>query len=122
MKQKLPERRRYIRVDTPLKLLINSPGRTDEVKSKNISPIGLRFEIGRKLDPSAELDISMYLPNDNTPVTLIAKVIWQDKMSLEDDAPFDVGVDIKSIADEHKNRFLKFLCDLLYETDYKARI
>ncbi len=121
MKQKLPERRRFVRIEIPLKMTVKSGDRLDEVITKNISPIGLRFEIDRQLKESEQLDLSLYLPSTDKPIRLEAKVIWQSKTSLEDKAPYDVGAEIIDIEDKNKNAFLKYLCDLLYGSAYKAR-
>lgn len=121
MKEKLPERRRFIRVETPLKLIVKSGVRTDETITKNISPVGLRFEVPNGLEESEKLDISLYLPSIDDPIHLGGKVVWQNKISLEDNAPFDVGVEIVNIDEENKNIFLKYLCDLLYGSAYRAR-
>ena len=122
MKLKLPERRRFIRIDIPLRVKITIGDRVDEVITKNVSPVGVRFEVGRKLEDSEKVDLSLYLPSSDDPINLEAKVIWQTKTSLEDNAPYDVGVEILQIEDKNKNVFLKYLCDLLYDSKYKARI
>ncbi len=121
MKQKLPERRRFVRIGTPLTVKISSDGREEEVVASNVSPVGLRFEIGRALKESERLNMSLYLPLSKDPIRLEAKVIWQTKTSLEDNAPYDVGVEITGIEDKCKNIFLKFLCDSLYSSAYEAR-
>lgn len=102
-------------------MIVKAGDRIDEVVTKNISPVGLRFEISKELKAPEGLDLSLYLPSDDKPIKLKAKVIWQAKTSLEDNAPYDVGVEITEIDDKNKNYFLKYLCDLLYESTYKAR-
>jgi hypothetical protein len=121
MKLKLPERRRFVRIDIPLKIVIENGGITDEVLTTNISPVGLRFGISRELKKDEPLKITLYLPEENTPIGLDAKIIWQIKTSLEDKAPYDVGVEIVAIEEDCKNTFLKYLCDLLYRSTYKER-
>ncbi|MFH1552943.1 MAG: PilZ domain-containing protein [Candidatus Omnitrophota bacterium] len=121
MKMKLPERRRFIRIEIPLKVIIKSGDRVDEIITKNISPVGLRFEILRALKGSEKLDLALHIPSTDNPIPLKAKVIWQTKTSLEDNAPYDVGVEITDIDDKTKNIFLKYLCDLLYDSTYMAR-
>jgi len=120
MKQKLPERRRFIRVETPLKLVISCDGAKDEVVVKNISPVGLLFELSKKIKVD-DLKLSLTLPSVKDPISIDGKIIWQTKQSLEDEAAYDVGVEIVDVEDKSKNVFLQFLCDLLYSTDYKAR-
>ncbi len=121
MKLKLPERRRFIRIEVPLRVKIESGSIQKEVVTKNISPVGMRFETDEELDKSQKLDLSLFIPVSEEPVHLKGKVIWQTKTSLEDDAPFDVGVEIAEVEDKHKNLLLKYLCDLLYNSSYKIR-
>jgi len=122
MKLKLPERRRFIRIEIPLKVRIEGGGASQEVVTKNISPIGMRFEIDRELDASGGLDLSLFIPTSKEPISMKGKVVWQKKVSLEDGAPFDVGLEIVEVADENKNTLLKYLCDLLYDSPYKIRL
>jgi c-di-GMP-binding flagellar brake protein YcgR len=121
MKLKLPERRRFIRIEIPLKVTIMTEGRVDEVVTKNISPIGMRFEIAKELSKTEKLDMTLSIPSSEGPAKLTGRVVWQNKTSLEDNAPYDVGVEIIEIEDTNKNLFLKYLCDLLYESTFKAR-
>jgi hypothetical protein len=121
MKLKLPERRRFVRIEIPLRVVVKTEGRVDEVITKNVSPVGLRFEVGKELTQSDRLSMSLYLPENDDPIELVGKVIWQTKTSLEDNAPYDVGIEITEIKDKNKNIFLKYLCDLLYASTYKER-
>lgn len=121
MKLKLPERRRFVRIETPLGIELQSAGRVAKVTTKNISPVGFRFEIDGKLDESEPLKIALTIPSHSEPIQLEGKIVWQAKTSLEDKAPYDVGVDILKIEDKNKNVFLKYLCDLLYDSVYKER-
>lgn len=121
MKMKLPERRRFVRIESPLKIVVKCGDRVEELVTKNISPVGFRFEVPTELDESEKLEIALTLPTIDVVIKLEAKVVWQSKISLEDKAPYDVGVDITSIEDKNKNVFLKYLCDLLYGSTYKER-
>lgn len=122
MKLKLPERRRFVRIETPLKLVVETDSGTFDVVTTNVSPVGLRFEIPVELKGTSHIDMVLYIPTSETPVKLSCKLVWQVKKSLEDKAPYDVGVEIMQIGDENKNEFLKYLCDLLYKSTYKARM
>ena len=118
---KLPERRRFVRIDIPLKVVVKVGDYVEEVITKNVSPIGLRFEINKELAKDQDLSLSLYLPSTDIPVDLEGKVVWQKKVSLEDKAPYDVGVEILDIDSKTKNAFLRYLCDLLYNSTFKAR-
>ena len=41
-------------------------------------------------------------------------MVWIKQLSLEDDAPYDIGIELTEIEEDNKNTFLKFLCDLIY--------
>jgi len=119
MKVKSFERRRFVRIDVPLKLMVKIGKRREKGITKNISPVGLRFETSKKLEADEKVEIVLYLPSMVNPITFKARVVWQKKKSLEDKAPYDVGVEIASIEDNDKNVFLKYLCDLFYNSTYK---
>ena len=74
-----------------------------------------------ELDVSKKLKLKLFVPIIDQPIDLIVRVIWQAKISLEDNSPFDVGVEIMDICEENKNIFLKYLCDLLYGSTYEFR-
>jgi len=119
MKVKTFERRRFARIDVPLKLMVKSGKRLEKGITKNISPVGLRFETGKKLEANKKMEIVLSLPSRVNPITFKIRVVWQNKKSLEDKAPYDVGVEIVSIEEHDKNVFLKYLCDLFYNSTYK---
>jgi len=65
--------------------------------------------------------VTLHLPSVSGPISLEGRVAWHTKMSREDDAPYDVGLEIVGVEDEKKNVLLKYLCDLLYGSTYKER-
>ena len=122
MKEKLPERRRFIRLEVPLKVVVKNDNQAYDVITKNISPIGLRFEIGIELMDRQDLEMDLFIPDLDAPILIKGIVVWHKKMSLEDDAPYDVGVEITKVEEEKKNDFLKYLCDLMYNLKPKIRM
>ncbi len=121
MKGKLPERRRFIRLEVPLRVVVKKDNQAYEVTTKNISPIGLRFEIGIELADAKNLQMDLYLPDTDGFVSIEGRVIWHKKVSLDDDAPYDVGIEIVKVEEDKKNSFLKCLCDLMYNINPKIR-
>ena len=121
MKDNLLERRRFIRIETPLRIFVDSGNIKFEAITKNVSPVGLRCETKHELKKDARLEILMHLPSCDNPIKLKGNVIWQNKVTLEDNAPYDVGIEIIEIEEKDKNPFLKYLCDSLYGSDYKVR-
>ncbi len=121
MRLKLPERRRFIRIEAPMRIKIEGDGWVEEATTKNISPISMRFETVRKFNKSEILDMVMNLPlSGDKPIRVKGQVVWQEKTSLEDKSPYDVGLEITHIEDESKNVLLKYLCDLLYDSSYHS--
>ena len=60
------------------------------------------------------LEIKLDIPEVPNPVHAKGKIMWKKKLSLEDNAPFDIGAELLDIEEDNKNTFLKFLCDLIY--------
>ncbi|MFA5145866.1 MAG: PilZ domain-containing protein [Candidatus Omnitrophota bacterium] len=113
----LLERRRYIRLDISAPISYTFPDNRKIYKAvtKNISADGIRFEAHHKtLDVAGVIDVTLSIPGPAHPVHARCRVIWKRKVSLEDKAPFDIGVEIIELGEEDKNLFLKFLCDALY--------
>jgi c-di-GMP-binding flagellar brake protein YcgR len=122
MKLKQPERRRYVRIEVPLKIQLTSGKRVEKVVTKNISPVGMRFEVSGKLDEGKQLKLALSLSASKQPIRMKGKVAWQTKTSLEDNAPYDCGVEIVDIEDKDKNAFLKYVLDTLYSSpEYMPR-
>ena len=111
------ERRRYVRLDTPIDVSYVAPetGATLNTSAKNISADGLRFETPDKsIKQSDVLELKMVMRDAPNPVHAKARVIWKRKMSLEDTAAYDCGLEFMEIEEDNKNTFLKYLCDLIY--------
>ncbi|MFH1190437.1 MAG: PilZ domain-containing protein [Candidatus Omnitrophota bacterium] len=117
MKDNFIERRRYVRVDTPIDIsyVVPETGSTLNTSTKNISADGVRFETrDRSVKEADILELKMVAQDAPNPVHAKAKVIWKRKMSLEDAAAYDCGLEFTEIEEDNKNTFLKFLCDLIY--------
>jgi len=117
IKDKLIERRRYIRLKTPIPVTytVKETGSIYTAITKDISADGLRLESGAKdLNISSVVELKLEIYAAHNPVHAKGKIVWKKKLSLEDNAPFDVGVEFIEIEEDNKNTFLKFLCDLIY--------
>ena len=121
MKDKLPERRRFVRIESPVKLVVDADGQIYNAMAKNISAVGINFEVAGEFERFKKLKVDLYLPAVNEPVSINGKVVWISKCSLEDNAPYDIGVEIVSVVDKDKDAFLKYLCDLLYDSTSDVR-
>ena len=121
MRMDLPERRRFIRADVPIKLQLILKNDTFEALTKNISPIGFMVELPHELEQTEDINVVCTIPSEEAPVKIKGKIVWQTKTSLEDNAPYHIGVEIVEVEDKSKNALLKFLCDLLYNTPHTIR-
>lgn len=111
------ERRRYIRLSAPIKVTYNSiaDGKIHSADTKDVSPEGMRFQAADKVLKQPDvIELKLGIPGADNPVHATGKIIWKEKLTLEDDSPFDFGVEFIEIEEDNKNTFLKFLCDLIY--------
>jgi c-di-GMP-binding flagellar brake protein YcgR len=117
MKDKLIERRKYIRLKAPVSVTYTVPstGTVHSSVTKDMSADGLRLETkARDIDKGSVLELKLELYGANNPVHAKGKVVWIKQLSLEDNAPYDIGIEFIEIEEDNKNTFLKFLCDLIY--------
>ena len=118
----MQERRQYLRIKTPVTMRIITKG--DEVcqtKTKDISPLGLRFENESDIFNVGDIiELRIEIPNALSPVHAKAKVVWKKETSPEPGSPTDIGCEFTDIEEDNKNTFLKYFCDLLYERGREA--
>lgn len=117
MRDQPAERRKYIRLKTPVAVTCTVPntGTVHSSVTKDISTDGLRLEIKAKnIEKGSILELKLELSGANNPVHAKGKVVWVNQISLEDDAPYDIGIEFTEIEEDNKNTYLKFLCDLIY--------
>ncbi|UCD55580.1 MAG: PilZ domain-containing protein [Candidatus Omnitrophota bacterium] len=111
------ERRKYLRTEAPVNIrIIDSRNAVQETQTKDISPLGLRFETKKEdIDINEEVELKIEIPGTLNSVHAKAKIVWKKKLSTEDGAPFDIGCEFARIEEDNKNTFLKYFCDLLYK-------
>ncbi len=117
IREKIAERRGFIRLRQPINVTYTTaPGNSVySVTAKDISADGIRFQIADKtVKENESLEIKLDIPAAANPIHAKGKVMWKKKLSLEDGAPFDIGVEFSEIEEDNKNTFMKFLCDLIY--------
>ena len=118
------DRRRYVRLKVPINISYTIPetGNILDTSTKDVSADGIRFETTNKsIKESDILELKMVIQDAPNPVHAKAKVIWKKKMSLEDAAPYDCGLEFTEIEEDNKNTFLKFLCDLIYDIKKESK-
>lgn len=123
-RDELIERRKFIRINVPIDVTYARPGENTLHKSitKDISPEGVRFETElASLQKSDPLDLVLKIPDAPNPVHARGRIAWKKKLSLADDSPYDMGVGFEKIEEDNKNTFLKFLCDVIYNSTKEKR-
>lgn len=118
------ERRRYVRLEAPITISYVLP-ESDNIlhtSTKNISVDGLRFQTFDKvLDEGDIVTLNLHIPEAVNPVHAKAAVVWKKRISLEDGAPYDVGLEFTEIEEDNKNTFLRFLCDVMYALPQESK-
>ncbi len=116
------ERRKYIRVGTPLAVrAIIGKSSVREFQTADISPLGLRFVTSENdININDEIELKIGLPGTQGPVHAKVKVVWKKKLSTQNGAPYNIGCEFTMIEEDNKNTFLKYFCDLLYKQGEKA--
>ena len=117
IRDRLVERRKYIRLKTPIPVTyaVTETGAVYKSVTKDMSAEGLRLESkARDIKEGSILELKLEIYGANNPVHAKGKVVWKKQLSLEDNAPYGIGIELTVIEEDNKNTFLKFLCDLLY--------
>ncbi len=116
MQKSWQNRRKYLRIATPLNVrAISKTQSIYETQTKDISPLGLRFEVKKNgIAVGEEIELKIEIPGVLNAIHSKARVIWKKKTSTKDDAPYDIGCEFAKIEEDNKNSFLKYFCDLLY--------
>ncbi len=110
------ERRKFARLDLALTVSYRVSGQSGtqpsdprEAISSDISMGGLRLMTPTALENGTLLDLEILLGDDESkPVRAEAEVVWQNKIS---NTSYETGVMIKSMPDEDKSHFMKFVFD-----------
>ncbi|MDD5449255.1 MAG: PilZ domain-containing protein [Candidatus Omnitrophica bacterium] len=116
MARSLEEKRRYLRLNNALAIeyILPNSDRVYTATTKDISALGIRFTSNDRMQIGSLLEIKLSLPNAESAIHASGRVAWLKKIGLEDNAPFDIGIEFLKIEEDNKNTFLKYLCDLIY--------
>lgn len=108
------ERRRYIRLDTEVKFTYKkkgSRGKKNISITKNISSGGIRGLVNSRIKKGDWLELAMKVRILKKPINAIGKVVWTaDKKG----GKINVGIKFEEIDADLKNRFLEYICELMF--------
>lgn len=119
--KKPEERRKFTRytMSLPITYVLDGENTIHKSTTINVSSLGLRFECQKQLKEGTSLELKLELPKASNPVHGKGKLAWVRKSTLEDNSPFDVGMEFVKIEEDNKNTFLRFMCDLAYKYGHK---
>ena len=83
--------------------------------SKNLSVEGICFKCVKKLKPGTVLKLDVFLPNQERPLSLEGKVIWQGSIFQEDKKVFETGVNLFTLDKDDESKFVTYVCDKMTE-------
>jgi c-di-GMP-binding flagellar brake protein YcgR len=112
------EKRKFIRLDIPVKVCYNLPGesaQTIESVCRNISAVGVRFLAKSEIKPGSQIDLSLSLPDINESIPIKAEVVWTKEDFSQGNRAFDTGLKFIHIDEEKRKIFLQYLCDRMFE-------
>ena len=117
----IEERRRYIRLETGLKFTYRIKGSTgleQKAVSKNISPGGIRASVEKTIKKGDWLELNINIPKLKKPISGVGKVIWT---ADEKAGRIDAGIKFEEIEPEMKNKFLEYICELMFSELEKVK-
>ena len=107
-------RRSYVRVsagiDFTYKIKGSSAPERREV-TKNIGPGGIMGLVGQDIKNGDWLELNIDIPTLEKPVPAIGKVIWTADKNAD---KIDVGIKFEEVDPGMKNKFLEYLCELMF--------
>lgn len=112
----MEERRRYIRLDTRLRItyrILPSPAPTIS-ETLDIGGGGIRIFLNEPMNVGTLLELEIFLPEDNKPIRCRGKVVWIEEFSIyqgtkEERKELEAGVEFTNIAPEDRDHIIKYV-------------
>ena len=113
----MEERRRYVRLDTRLKIhyriLQVSPTPTS-TETLDISGGGIRIFLNEPLKVGTLLELEIFLPNDAKPIRCQGKLVWVEEFSIyqgakEERKELEGGVEFTHITPEGQDSIIQYV-------------
>ena len=107
----MQERRRHIRVETPILVEFPHPEslKTERSFTQDVSESGMRFPTAVKLQIGQELALTMELPFRDATMHATVQVQWIREVSRHGAPHYDVGVRFRWIEDPDRQRLARHL-------------
>jgi len=101
------ERRRFIRVNCPCKVLLHNPERVIGTQTENISAGGVRVILREPIKEQEIVGLEIFLTAE--PVKCRGRVVWV----IEYKSTFDTGIEFYEIGDQDRAFVAEFISRLV---------
>ena len=121
------ERRKYVRLDTEVKIeCIPVEGQEEKVPAvaKNISVQGVCFNSTKAFKSKTPLKLQVFIPGGTEPIYLQGEVVWcQEVKPAKAGKPstFDTGVRLLNIEQSNEGKFFMYVLDKVVESYSKKQ-
>ncbi len=112
----MDERRRYVRLDTRLKIsyTVLKKEFTNTSETKDISGGGIRIFLSESIPLSTLLKLTIHLPDDPKPIGCSGRIVWVEEFALLSDESknqnrYEAGVAFTEIAPGDRDRIIKYV-------------
>lgn len=110
----MQERRRQIRVETPILVAFPNPEtmKTERSFTQDVSESGMRFPTAVKLQVGQELALTLELPFQDATLHATGEILWIREVCRLGAPQYDVGVRFRWIEDPDQHRLARHLASL----------
>ncbi len=107
----MQERRRFIRMETPVMVAFPSPGtmKTERSFTQDVSESGIRFPTAVKLQIGQQLPLTLELPFSGSSMQATGEVMWIREISRLGAPQYEIGVRFQWIEDPDRHRLSRHL-------------
>lgn len=111
----MQERRRHIRVPTPVMIEFPDPAtmKTERSFTQDVSDTGLRFPTGVKFEIGQEVPVTLQLPFNDAVLHATGAIVWIREISRLGATQYEVGMAFRWIEDPDRQRLNHHLGSLL---------
>lgn len=111
----MEERRRYVRLDTRLKInyrILQQPPLVTTSETVDIGGGGIRIFLTEPLKTGTLLELEIFLPEERDPIRCQGKLVWVEEFSIyhgsrETRQELEGGVEFTSIRPQDQDRIIK---------------
>lgn len=110
----MQERRRYIRLGTPVLVEFPNPEtmKTERSFTEDVNETGIRFPTAVKLRVGQQVPLTIELPFNNYSMQTTGEVLWIREISRLGAAQYDVGIQFHWTEERDRQRLSRHLAEL----------